>query len=190
MIHKCIAMGILSLSLGASGPTGAIAGQTGPGAVYRPSENGMNIYVSKKESTITLNQYGNAIGRWPAQIGRESAAGDKVRQGDEITPSGKFYVCTKNEQSQYYLALGLSYPAIEDAERGLADGLINEAQYKAIVKANRAGEKPPWDTPLGGAIEIHGEQGGGTAGCIAVTNDVMDILWEYCNLGVPVIVGP
>ena len=46
------------------------------------------------------------------------------------------------------------------------------------------------NTPLGGAIEIHGDQGGGTSGCIAVTNDVMDILWEYCPLGVPVTVGP
>ena len=89
-----------------------------------------------------------------------------------------------------YLALGLSYPNAEDAERGLRDGLINEEQYNAIVEANKAGIQPPWNTPLGGAIEIHGDQGGGTSGCIAVTNDVMDILWEYCPLGVPVTVGP
>nr|WP_243036234.1 L,D-transpeptidase [Clostridium sp. AM51-4] len=50
---------------------------------------------------------------------------------------------------------------------------------------------PPWDTPLGGAIEIHGNQGDrGTAGCIAMTNDVMDILWSYCAVGVPVTIGP
>ena len=73
---------------------------------------------------------------------------------------------------------------------GLRDGLINEEQYNAIVEANKAGIQPPWNTPLGGAIEIHGDQGGGTSGCIAVTNDVMDILWEYCPLGVPVTVGP
>ena len=177
-------------ALAASGPACAMAGQAGPGAAYKPSVNGISIYVSKKGNTVTLSRYNSTIGSWPAQIGRESAAGDKVQQGDGITPSGKFYVCTKNDQSQYYLSLGLSYPGIEDAERGLADGLINEEQYKAIVDANKAGEQPPWDTPLGGAIMIHGEQGGGTAGCIAVTNDVMDILWEYCNLGVPVTVGP
>ena len=164
-IRKCLGLGLLSLALAASGPACAMAGQAGPGAAYKPSVNGISIYVSKKGNTVT-------------------------QQGDGITPSGKFYVCTKNDQSQYYLSLGLSYPGIEDAERGLADGLINEEQYKAIVDANKAGEQPPWDTPLGGAIMIHGEQGGGTAGCIAVTNDVMDILWEYCNLGVPVTVGP
>lgn len=189
-IRKCLGLGLLSLALLAAGPASAMAGQTGPGAVYKPSVNGINIYVSKKENTVTLSRYSSVIGTWPAKLGRESATGDKVQQGDEITPSGKFYVCTKNDQSQYYKALGLSYPGTEDAERGLASGLINEEQYQAIVDANKAGEKPPWDTPLGGAIEIHGEQGGGTAGCIAVTNDVMDTLWEYCEMGVPVTVGP
>ena len=151
-IRKCLGLGLLSLVLAASGPACAMAGQAGPGAAYKPSVNGISIYVSKKGNTVTLNRYNSTIGSWPAQIGRESAAGDKVQQGDGITPSGKFYVCTKNDQSQYYLSLGLSYPGIEDAERGLADGLINEEQYKAIVDANKAGEQPPWDTPLGGAI--------------------------------------
>lgn len=168
----------------------AQAASGGPGAVARPSTNGVEIYISKMNSTLTLEQYGRVIGTWEAKIGRESASGDKTQEGDEITPSGSFYICTKNDKSQYYLALGLSYPAIDDAERGLKESLINQDQYDAIVKANKAGEKPPWDTPLGGAIEIHGSQGGGTAGCIAMTDEVMDILWSYCNIGVPVTIGP
>lgn len=168
----------------------AQAASGGSGAVARPSTNGVEIYISKMNSTLTLEQYGRVIGTWEAKIGRESASGDKTQEGDEITPSGSFYICTKNDKSQYYLALGLSYPAIDDAERGLKEGLINQDQYDAIVKANKAGEKPPWDTPLGGAIEIHGSQGGGTAGCIAMTDEVMDILWSYCNIGVPVTIGP
>lgn len=189
-IRRYLGLGLLVLSLTAALPIRAMAGEAGPGAAYKPSVNGINIYVSKKESTVTLSRCSSVIGTWPAKLGRQSAAGDKAKQGDEITPSGSFYVCTMNDQSQYYRALGLSYPNTEDAERGLKDGLINQEQYQAIVDANRAGEKPPWDTPLGGAIEIHGEQGGATAGCIAVTNDVMDILWQYCSVGVPVTIGP
>ena len=75
-------------------------------------------------------------------------------------------------------------------QSGLRDGLINEEQYNAIVEANKAGIQPPWNTPLGGAIEIHGDQGGGTSGCIAVTNDVMDILWEYVLWEFRLTVGP
>lgn len=152
---------------------------------------GISIYISKRQSKLTLMQNKQAIGVWDAKLGRQSATGDKVQEGDEITPSGSFYVCTRNDKSKYYLALGLSYPNIEDAERGLSTGLITQEQYQAIVDANKAGVTPPWDTPLGGAIEIHGNQGDrGTAGCIAMTNDVMDILWSYCAVGVPVTIGP
>jgi hypothetical protein len=173
-------------------PAATVQGPAASGkASGKPATNGVSIYISKKGNTLTLKQYGKEVGTWPAKLGRQSASGDKVQEGDEITPSGSFYVCTRNDQSLYYLALGLSYPSTEDAERGLASGLISAEQYQAIVDANNAMVTPPWDTPLGGAIEIHGNQGDrGTAGCIAMTNDVMDILWSYCNLGVPVTIGP
>lgn len=187
-LGKYAGLGVLTLSLVLSSPFGAMA--AGPRAAYNTAVNGMNIYISKKGSTLTLSQYSAVIGTWSVKLGRQSSTGDKVQQGDEITPSGSFYVCTKNDKSQYYLALGLSYPAIEDAERGLEAGLITQEQYQAIVDANKAGEKPPWDTPLGGAIEIHGSQGGETAGCIATADDVMDFLWEKCEIGVPVTIGP
>ena len=187
---KAFFLGLGTAAFVMAAPMGVLASEEGPGAAMKLSVNGVSIYVSKMGSTLTLSQYGRTIGQWSAKLGRESSAGDKKRQGDEITPSGKFYVCTKNDKSQYYLALGLSYPGIEDAERGLKDGLITQEQYHAIVGANEKGQQPPWDTPLGGAIEIHGAQGGETAGCIAMTNDVMDVLWQYCNVGVPVTIGP
>lgn len=166
------------------------AAKTDPASIT-PTATGISIYISKRQSKLTLMQNKQVIGTWDAKLGRQSATGDKVKEGDEITPSGSFYVCTRNDKSRYYLALGLSYPNIEDAERGLSTGLITQEQYQAIVDANKAGVTPPWDTPLGGAIEIHGNQGDrGTAGCIAMTNDVMDILWSYCAVGVPVTIGP
>ena len=47
-IRKCLGLGLLSLALAASGPACAMAGQAGPGAAYKPSVNGISIYVSKK----------------------------------------------------------------------------------------------------------------------------------------------
>lgn len=61
-IRKCLGLGLLSLALAASGPACAMAGQAGPGAAYKPSVNGISIYVSKKGNTVTLNRYNSTIG--------------------------------------------------------------------------------------------------------------------------------
>ena len=49
-IRKRLGLGILSLALWAAAPVSAMAGQAGPGAVYQPSVNGINIYVKRKHS--------------------------------------------------------------------------------------------------------------------------------------------
>ena len=117
--RKCAAAGVLALCLAAAGPLSALAGQNaGPGAAYQPSVNGVNIYVSKMGNTLTLKQYAQTIGTWPVSWDAVRDRGQGAGRGDEITPSGSFYVCTRNDQSICYLALGLSYPNAEDAERG------------------------------------------------------------------------
>lgn len=115
-------------------------------------------------------------------------ADDKVRQGDGRTPEGDFRICMKNEKSRFYLSLGLTYPNLEDAERGLRDGLITRAQHKSIKRALEAGRCPPWDTALGGEIFIHG---GGTAsdwtlGCVALENPEIKELFDILPSGTPV----
>ncbi|WP_181995770.1 L,D-transpeptidase [Clostridium sp. AM58-1XD] len=116
--------------------------------------------------------------------------GDKDVEGDCKTPVGEFYVCSKNANSQYHKALGLSYPNIEDAERGIAQGLITEAQYKKIVRAIQNGSKPDWYTPLGGEIMIHGKRGcaDGTRGCIGILDSDIDYIWNFVTMGTKVII--
>lgn len=195
--YKCLISAILVIVLAVFSPAAGYAEPvSGPGANLpsgnSDSTNHVTIYVSKRTKTLLLKQNGILIAEYPVSMGASSAEGDKNVEGDMRTPSGEFYVCTRNDKSVAYLALGLSYPAIKDAERGYADGIITEAQRDEIIKANQEGKQPPWDTPLGGAIEIHGCRvpDGTTRGCVAVDNDVMDILWSYCNLGVPVTIGP
>lgn len=192
--------GIMAVSSSINGYGSAITEGTdavaGPGAALvggtSKSTNGVTIYVSKRTKVLSLKQNGVLIAEYPVSMGAASSDGNKNVEGDMRTPSGEFYVCTRNDKSIAYLSLGLSYPGIKDAERGFADGIITEAQRDEIVKANLAGEQPPWDTPLGGAIMIHGCRTAGedTHGCVAVDNSVMDVLWSYCSLGVPVTIGP
>ena len=119
-------------------------------------------------------------------------AGDKQREGDKKTPLGRFYICYKNPQSQYTLSLGLSYPNAQDAARGLAGGLITQAQHDAICRAINDNATPPWDTALGGEIMIHGAGAGrpGTAGCVGMDDDDIRELYPLLPIGTAVEILP
>jgi murein L,D-transpeptidase YafK len=118
--------------------------------------------------------------------------GDKERQGDGRTPEGEFQICMKNGKSKFYLSLGLTYPNAEDAERGLRDGLISQAQQRSITRAVAAGRCPPWNTALGGEIFIHGggTTGDWTLGCVALENPEIKELFDILPAGTPVQIKP
>ena len=117
---------------------------------------------------------------------------DKKREGDGATPEGEFYVFVKNNKSAYYLSLGVSYPNVEDAERGLRDKLITKRQYNAIVEAIRKKVGPPQYTKLGGLIYIHGNGASSdwTWGCVALENADMKELFDSVEVGTPVTILP
>jgi murein L,D-transpeptidase YafK len=116
----------------------------------------------------------------------------KSRQGDGGTPEGRYVVCRKNPASRFYLSLGLSYPNGEDAERGLAAGLISRAQHRRIRDALASGGCPPWNTRLGGEIFIHGNGSNSdwTLGCIALDDTDMKDLYQSVPVGTPVTIHP
>jgi lipoprotein-anchoring transpeptidase ErfK/SrfK len=60
----------------------------------------------------------------------------------------------------------------------------------AIREAQRRGQRPPWDTPLGGTVGIHGNGAGSdwTWGCVALEDGDIEELWEVCPLGTPVVI--
>ena len=110
---------------------------------------------------------------------------DKILAGDGRTPEGDFYVCVKNANSKFYLSLGISYPNIEDADRGLKDNLITRQQRDQIAGAINAGKRPPWDTKLGGEIFIHGNGSSRdwTWGCVAVEDTEIKELFDAVPMG-------
>lgn len=117
---------------------------------------------------------------------------DKQRQGDRATPEGDFYVFTKNNKSAFYLSLGISYPNVEDAVRGLRDGLISRSQHSAIVNAIKRKATPPQNTALGGDIYIHGNGASSdwTWGCVALENEHVKELFAAVPVGTPVAIKP
>ncbi|HVQ38151.1 MAG TPA: L,D-transpeptidase family protein [Pyrinomonadaceae bacterium] len=150
-----------------------------------------HIVVKKSKRELKLYSAGSLVRAYKVGLGL-NPVDDKKRQGDRATPEGGFYIFTKNNKSAYYLSLGLSYPNIEDAERGLRDKLISRTQHEAIVKAIKRKATPPQHTALGGDIYIHGNGAGSdwTWGCVALENEDMKELFDAVQVGTPVTIQP
>jgi murein L,D-transpeptidase YafK len=158
--------------------------------LVKKGERKLYLYVSEGGKERLAKTYQIALGNNPT--------GSKRRQGDGATPEGDYYITHKNPRSNYYLSLGVSYPNITDADRGLKEGLITKAEHQAIVAAIHAGTKPPQNTGLGGDIFIHGGGTGKlfglvrdwTLGCVALENGEIKELFETVPVKTPVKIVP
>jgi murein L,D-transpeptidase YafK len=150
-----------------------------------------HIVVYKKARKLELYSDKQLVRTYRVGLGFSPVA-DKQREGDGATPEGEFYVFVKNNKSAYYLSLGISYPNVEDADRGLRDGLINETEHAAILDAIRKKKAPPQYTKLGGLIYIHGNGSSKdwTWGCVALENNEMKELYDVVTVGTPVTMKP
>jgi murein L,D-transpeptidase YafK len=99
--------------------------------------------------------------------------GHKAFEGDGKTPEGAYRIFWKNENSEYHLSLGISYPNTRDRAAAAALG------------------KSP-----GGDIFIHGTPNGKlrakdwTYGCIAVTNSEVEEIFAMVETGTPIFIHP
>jgi hypothetical protein len=201
------AVGALRLREGVRVLTDTLAGgltwhevQFGGTRGYVRAEALSNVWIRVDKSDRTMYVYRGAelVRELPADV--SMSEGDKVRRASLTEtehwriPEGVFYVTGRNARSSYYRAFVLSYPNPVHALRGLEQGIIGEAEYQAIVRADAEGTAPPMGTRLGGMIEIHGSGSGRreawTRGCVALRDVHMDELWEYVGVGTPVVVEP
>lgn len=148
------------------------------------------LRVLKAERRIELWEEGACVSVWPCHLGRVPQ-GDKTCEGDGRTPEGAFYICTRHEGSRFHRFLGLSYPRPSD----LSKAALTPEQAESIRDAHRRGVRPPWETPLGGQIGIHGApngcpmpEGDWTEGCIAIAHEALMHLWDRCPLGTSVVI--
>jgi L,D-peptidoglycan transpeptidase YkuD (ErfK/YbiS/YcfS/YnhG family) len=133
------------------------------------------IVVSKLERRLTIFRKGLAVAVFEIGLGKYGLS-DKLYQGDEATPEGKYRIVRKYPATPFYKALLINYPNAED--------------MKAFAEARRKG-LVPGRSDAGGAIEIHG---GGknklTQGCVGLENADMDEVYRIAEIGTPVtIVG-
>ena len=121
-----------------------------------------------------------------------ASEGDKTREGDGKTPEGSYRVAVKNSNSKFVVSLGLDYPNMKDAARGLREQRITQNEYDEIATAINENRLPPQKTALGGEIYIHG--GGNekdwTWGCVALEEADIRELFARISVGTTVTIEP
>ena len=134
-----------------------------------------HIVVDKSERIMVLYSNGQPVRTIQGiQLG-DAPEGSKRFQGDERTPEGSYVIDYGNPRSSYHLSLHVSYPNAAD---------------EAFARSQ--GRSP------GGAIFIHGQpngvaerlQGDWTDGCIAVSNDEIEWLWQAVPDGTTIDILP
>ncbi len=124
-----------------------------------------------------------------------------IRQrGDKSTPLGEFRVAWINEDSRFHLFFGLDFPNFRHAQAAYNSGVMQLDEFLEVTDALRARRLPPQRTAVGGHIGIHGVGDGDvdlharanwTNGCVAITDEEMDKLAEYIEVGTRVVIaGP
>lgn len=137
------------------------------------------VEVRKRERVMELWNGELLLHRFRVALGRRPQ-GPKVEEGDGRTPEGRYELTEFLPKSYFYRAIRISYPNEEDRER-----------------ARRLGVRP------GGDILVHGLDPAiarrfradhwlfnWTRGCIAVTDEEMDILWASVAPGTPIEIKP
>lgn len=161
------------------------------------STDEIKLVIKKTHQELIIYKGNTEVKRYKAQFG-EGGMGDKEIQGDRMTPEGTFYITEKSvlDPADEYLGsrwMRLSYPNIEDAQRGLSQGIIDNETHDSIVWAIKNKETPPQRTPLGGGIGIHGGDvaefdDNWTWGCIGLTNEAVEEIYNYVSIGTSVII--
>jgi hypothetical protein len=157
------------------------------------SANELTLQIWKGRREMQLLRGDELIRRFPIVLGSDPRESKRL-QGDGRTPVGEYIIREKHPSARFHLFLGLNYPNIEDAERGYDEGLIDPNQWVDIFFANARGQSPRSDTRLGGQVGIHGFGDrplipvDWTKGCVAVSNDEVEYLYERLPLGTPVII--
>lgn len=149
------------------------------------------LVIKKNSRELQVFDGENLLKKYSIVLG-SSPFGGKETEGDGRTPEGEFYVFTKNDKSKFFLSLGVSYPGIEDADRGLRENLISQDERDQIVELIKIKQMPLQKTRLGGEIYIHG---GGTIadwtdGCVALRNEEMQELFDAIPVGTSVVIQP
>ncbi len=157
------------------------------------------ILIKRSEKRLIIQKDGEVLRSFHVALG-SGGSKPKLKSGDRLTPLGKYHIVQVRDSDRFHLFIQLDYPSVRDAINALKEDRISKAQYRKILDAHIFGNLPPQNTPLGGAIGIHGigvetkdkleihEIADWTQGCIALRNNEVEQLTQYISKGTQVTI--
>ncbi len=136
------------------------------------------VIVYKEDRRLILMKEGNALKEYDISLGG-NPVGHKQMEGDSKTPEGKYILDWRNPNSKFHLSLHISYPNGDDKQRAeemgvspggdiMIHGFPNEMDWNAVYYTST-----DW-----------------TDGCIAVTNDEIEEIWNVIDNGTEIEIFP
>jgi murein L,D-transpeptidase YafK len=183
-IIALLAAGALSLAAGLA-PSTAVADSFATSAESLPAESLSaelapvdRVVVRKADRRMDLYRSQRVVRSFRVSLGLVPG-GPKEHEGDYRTPEGRYYLTNRKADSDYFLAIQVSYPNEQDAAMARRRGLRT-----------------------GGSIMVHGLpnvlkyprqrylQNDWTNGCIALSNDDMLEFWLLTQSNTPIEIQP
>jgi murein L,D-transpeptidase YafK len=136
------------------------------------------IVVEKAARRLTLFRNGQALKSYSVALGR-APVGPKEYEGDQRTPEGIYKVDFHKSDSDYHLALHISYPEQHDIDRAAIQGLSAGSDIMIHGLPNGRG----W-------IGRFHRRSDWTAGCVAVADFEIEEIYRSVPDGTPVELRP
>jgi murein L,D-transpeptidase YafK len=136
------------------------------------------VLVEKSARRLTLLRNGNALKTYRVALGR-APVGPKEYEGDQRTPEGIYSIDFHKPDSDYHLALHVSYPEQRDIDRAGAQGLSAGSDIMIHGLPNGRG----W-------IGRFHRRSDWTAGCVAVADFEIEEIYRAVSDGTPIEFRP
>ena len=122
------------------------------------------LVVDKSAYTIAVYKAGAIVASYPVELGQDPV-NPKKRQGDGRTPEGMYRIAWRRDigQTTFHRALLLDYPNESDKDQGYTGSLVEIHGHGAGLRPGKGGYN--W-----------------TDGCIALSNDDIDALFELGDI--------
>lgn len=138
------------------------------------------IVVEKEKRQMNIYAGNQKIVGFNISLG-SSPIGHKQQKGDGKTPEGKYQISYKNSHSRYHLSLKVSYPNRADKFAARKKGV--DPGSDIMIHGY-----PNYLPAFMGDFLLQGRDW--TAGCIAVSNAEIELLWQLVDIGTQIEILP